>query len=268
MSEIHPSAVVDPDARLGEGVRVGAYAVIESGVNVGRRAVIGSHSVVKSGTIIGSECSIGEHAVLGGEPQDSRFKGEESYLDIGDGVTIREFATLHRATGEGERTQVGRGSYIMAYVHVSHNCKLGERVTLANGVQLAGHVEVGAGSFLGGLAGVHQFVRIGRLAMVGAHSYLTQDLPPFLLGSGHPFRVRGVNRVGLERAMMSANMRSIISRLFRLIYLDSRPRAQALRDLEPQDAVIPEVAEFLDFIKESKRGIRLKSRLQVGYEID
>ncbi|TET22713.1 MAG: acyl-ACP--UDP-N-acetylglucosamine O-acyltransferase [Candidatus Stahlbacteria bacterium] len=262
MNKIHPTAVLSAGARLHEGVSVGPYAVIEEDVIIGAETRILSHAVIKPHVRIGKNCMIAEHVVLGGLPQDTRFAGERSFLVLADNVTIREFATLHRATGEGEATKVGKGSYIMAYAHVSHNCKLGGQVTLANGVQLAGHVEVGEQAFLGGSSGVHQFVRIGRLAMLGAHSYLTQDLPPFLLGSGHPFHVAGVNRVGLERAGFPLERRTLITKLYRMIYQDPRPRDKALAELLPKERLIPEVAEFLNFIDSSRRGIRLKTRVR------
>lgn len=243
-----------------ECVCVGPYAVIEEDVVIGTGTCICSHAIIRPHVRIGKNCTIAEHVVLGGLPQDARFAGERSFLEISDEVTVREFATLHRATGEGEATLVGKGSYIMAYAHVSHNCKLGERVTMANGVQLAGHVEVGERAFLGGSSGVHQFVRIGRLAMLGAHSYLTQDLPPFLLGSGHPFRVAGVNRKGVERAGFPPELRRLIARLYRMIYRDPRPRDKALLELSAEERSIPEVAEFLNFIDSSRRGIRLKAQ--------
>lgn len=260
MPDIHPTAVVSSQAELGEGVSVGPYAVIEEDVIIGAETRICSHAVIKPCVRIGKNCTIAEHAVLGGLPQDTRFAGERSFLEISDEVTIREFATLHRATGEGETTKVGNGSYVMAYAHVSHNCKLGGQVTLANGVQLAGHVEVGKDSFIGGSSGVHQFVRIGRLAMLGAHSYLTQDLPPFLLGSGHPFRIVGINRKGLERAGFPLERRTFITKLYRMIYQDPRPRDKALLELSAEERSIPEVAEFLNFITSSRRGIRLKTQ--------
>jgi UDP-N-acetylglucosamine acyltransferase len=259
MSQVHPTALVDRGARISAGVRIGPYVIVEKGVSIGEETRILTHSIIKEGTRIGKNCVIGESAILGGLPQDTRFQGEESYLEIGDGVTVREFATLHRATGQGDCTRIGDHSYVMAYVHVSHNCKIGSRVTIANACQLAGHVQVGDGAFLGGSTGVHQFVRIGRLAMVGAHSYLTQDLPPFLLGSGHPFRVVGINKVGLDRAGMSSETRSRIAKLYRLVFADSRPRDQALKDLGAEDRVYPEVADFLRFMEDSTRGIRLKS---------
>jgi len=259
MPHIHPTAVVSPDADLSSGVVVGPYVIIEENVKIGEDTVILAHSVIKSLVKIGANCTIGEHAVLGGAPQDSGFAGEESYLNIADNVTIREFASLHRATGEGESTIVSKNSYVMAYVHISHNCKLGENVTVANATQLGGYVEVGAQAFIGGATGVHQFVRIGKLAMVGAHSYLTQDIPPFLLGSGHPFRVSGINRVGLERAGILPDRRRLISRLFHLLYRDPRPFTQAIADLSQTERSQPEVAQFLEFINSSKRGVRLKS---------
>lgn len=259
MADIHPTAVVDRKAEIAADVKIGPYVIIEQGIRVGSGTSILAHSVLKQGVQIGSSCTIGEYAILGGLPQDSRFKGEESYIRIGENVRIREFVTIHRATGEGEATVIGDSSFIMAYVHVSHNCRLGENVTVANAVQLAGHVEVGAQAFIGGSAGIHQFVRIGRLAMVGAHSYLTQDLPPFLLGAGHPFYVTGVNTVGLERAGFSALECSLAKKLYRLTYRDSRPRSQAYAELSREERENPQVQEFHNFISNSSRGIRLKS---------
>lgn len=258
MPDIHPTAIVSTRADLGRNVKVGPFVVISEKVTIGEGSEVGAHSVIKPGVSIGRNCTVAEQVVLGGLPQDTRFKGETSYLQIADEVTIREFATVHRATGEGEVTSLGKGTYIMAYVHVSHNCILGEDVTVANGVQLAGHVEVGDEAFLGGSTGVHQFVRVGRLCMVGAHSYLTQDLPPFLVGSGHPFRVLGPNTVGLKRAGLPNQSRSIIKKLYRLLYRDRRPWSEASGDLSDDDRLRPEVQEFFEFLAVSKRGVRKK----------
>lgn len=259
MSIVHPTAVVASKAEIAEDVEIGPYALVQEGASIGEGTVISSHAVLKPLVSIGRNCIIGEHAVLGGLPQDSGFKGEESYLKIGDETRIGEFATLHRATGRHEVTSVGRGCLIMAYCHVSHNCLLDDGVTLANGVQLAGYARIGDGAFLGGLAGIHQFVRVGRLGMVGAHSYLTQDLPPFLLGSGNPFRVAGLNRVGLKRAGLTEPARNAISRLYKLIYIKHIPPGRALSCLPQSEQIIPEIAEFCKFLKTSRRGIRLKS---------
>ncbi len=256
---IHPTAIVSSEARIADGCSIGPYAVIEDGAVIGPGSEIASHSVIKKGVIIDKRCSVGEYAVLGGLPQDTRFEGEESFVEIGEGVTIREFATVHRATGRGERTVIGSNSLIMAYAHVSHNCILEENVTVVNAVHLAGHVTIGRAAFIGGSTGVHQFVRIGSLAMVGAHSYLTQDLPPYLLGSGNPFRVRGINRVGLERAGIPQDRRTLLRRVYRLLYRDPRPRVEAFADLSPEENLVPEVSEFIKFISESGRGIRLKT---------
>jgi UDP-N-acetylglucosamine acyltransferase len=259
MPDIHPTAIVSPKAELGEGVSIGPYAIVEEGVRIEDRTVVSAHTVIKKYVRIGKNCIVAENAILGGLPQDTRFKGEESFLVLADNVTVREFATLHRATGEGQATEVGSGSYIMAYAHVSHNCSLGDEVTVANAVQLAGHVKIADQAFIGGSTGVHQFVRIGRLAMVGAHSYLTQDLPPFLVGSGHPFYVLGINRVGLERAGVPPERRRFISKLYRLLYHDPRPFLEALDDLTESERSQTEVAQFVEFINSSKRGIRLKT---------
>lgn len=259
MPHIHPTAIVSPKAELGEGVSIGPYAIVEEAVRIEDHTVVSAHTVIKKYVRIGKNCIIAENALLGGLPQDTRFKGEESFLILADNVTIREFATLHRATGEGQATRVGSGSYIMAYAHVSHNCSLGDEVTVANAVQLAGHVEIDDQAFIGGSTGVHQFVRIGRLAMLGAHSYLTQDLPPFVLGSGHPFYVLGINRVGLERAGVSPERRRLISKLYRLLYHDPRTFLEALEDLTEAERSQSEVTQFIKFINSSKRGIRLKT---------
>ncbi|NLI99231.1 acyl-ACP--UDP-N-acetylglucosamine O-acyltransferase [bacterium] len=252
---IHETAIVSPGAILEKGVRAGPYAVIEEGVRIGASSTIAAHAVVKKGVVTGVNCSIGEHSVIGGKPQDTSFKGEESFVYIGDNVCIREFATVHRATGRGKATVIGSGSLIMAYAHVSHNCSLEENVVVVNAVQLAGYVRVGEGAFIGGSSGVHQFVRIGRLAMVGAHSYLTQDLPPFLLGSGHPFRIVGVNRVGLERAGFSEESRMLVKKLFRIAYRSQDTLEQALT---PEEKDTFEAREFLGFMSDSTRGVRLK----------
>ncbi|MBD3286873.1 acyl-ACP--UDP-N-acetylglucosamine O-acyltransferase [candidate division WOR-3 bacterium] len=260
MPDIDPTARVSAGAELGKDVRIGPYAIVADNVVLGEGSVVSAHAVLKDYVRVGPGCMIGEHAVLGGLPQDTRFRGEKSFLELDDGVTVREFATLHRATGEGERTYVAKGTYIMAYSHVSHNCRLGKNVTVANSVQLAGHVEVGDAAFLGGATGVHQFVRIGRLAMVGAHSYLTQDIPPFLTGSGHPFFVLGPNRVGMERAGFPQDTQTAIKHLFKLAYKDKRPLSQAVRELNPKELALDEVKEFIRFIDETNRGIRLKCR--------
>jgi len=260
MPEIDPSAKVSSKAELDVDVTIGPYAIVEDNVVIGRGTFISAHSVIKDYVSIGANCHIAEHAVLGGLPQDTRYKGEKSFLKLGEQVTVNEFATLHRATGEGECTQVGKGSCIMAYSHVSHNCRLGKNVTLANGVQLAGHVEVEDDAFLGGSTGVHQFVKVGRLAMVGAHSYLTQDLPPFMKGSGHPFYVVGPNQVGLKRAGLSRKKLTLIKRLFKLVYKDTRPLDTALQDLNRDELNEPEVTEFLEFKAQTIRGLRLKCR--------
>jgi UDP-N-acetylglucosamine acyltransferase len=261
---VHPTAVVSPRATVTDGCSIGPYAIVEEDAVIGPESEIASHAVIKKGVITAGRCFVGEYAVLGGLPQDTRFGGEDSFVEIGEGVVIREFATVHRATGAGARTVIGPDSLIMAYAHVSHNCVLGENVTVVNAVHLAGHVRVDRGAFVGGSTGVHQFVRIGTLAMVGAHSYLTQDLPPYLLGSGNPFRVRGINRVGLERANMSGDTQKRLRKLYRLVYRDPRPRNEAFRDLSSEENAIPEVAEFLKFINESGRGIRLKTGRKEG----
>jgi len=261
LSNIHPTAVVSPQSQIANNVEIGSYAVVEANVVIGEGTKLMPHCIIKSQVNIGKNCFIGEYAVLGGEPQDSNFQGEQSGVSIGNNVTLREFATVHRATGEGEVTIIGNSAYIMAYVHISHNCRIGNKVTVANATQLAGHVHVDEAAFIGGLSGVHQFVRIGKLAMLGAHSYLSQDLPPYLLGSGHPFLVAGINKVGLKRAGFSPIEQALIDKIYRLAYRDNRCIADALASLSPDEAASPLTLEFTSFINKSARGIRKKTTL-------
>jgi UDP-N-acetylglucosamine acyltransferase len=192
---IHPTAVISSSASLAPGVRVGPYAVIEDDVHIGEGCEIGAHAVIKRFTSLGQRNRVCEHAVLGGEPQDLKFKGEQSRLIIGDDNLIREFATLHRASGEGEATLLGSRNFIMIGVHIAHNCVVGDDNIFANGVALAGHILVEDHVFLASNVGAHQFVRMGRYAMIGGKSKIVQDVLPFFTTDGNPARVRGLNSV-------------------------------------------------------------------------
>ena len=198
--EIHPTAVVSPRAELAPDVRVGPYAVIEDEVAVAEGCEVGAHAVVKRFTTLGRRNRVYEHATLGGEPQDVKFKGEQSRLVVGDDNLIREYVTVHRASGEGEATVLGSRNFLMVGVHVAHNCVLGDDNTLANGAALAGHVQVEDHVFFSSNVGAHQFVRFGRYAMVGGKTKVVQDVLPFFTTDGNPPRVRGLNTIGLRRA--------------------------------------------------------------------
>jgi UDP-N-acetylglucosamine acyltransferase len=250
--EIHPTAVISPRAQLGRGVRVGPYAVVEEEVTLGDECEIGAHAVVKRFTTLGRRNRVFEHATLGGEPQDWKYKGERSALVLGDDNLIREYATLHRADGEGEVTRVGSRNFLMVGTHVAHNCVVGDDNVFANGVALAGYVTVADHVFLASNVGAHQFTRFGRFAMVGGKSKIVQDVLPFFTTDGNPARVRGLNVVGLRRGGFDADARLAIRRAYRLLFRARLPLAEALeRALALGDE---NVAHLVEFIRDSRRG--------------
>jgi UDP-N-acetylglucosamine acyltransferase len=255
---IHPTALVDPDARLAEGVTIGPYAVVEAATRIGPGTEVRAHAVVKRFTTLGRDNVVHEGAVLGGEPQDTSFAGGESYLTIGDGNRIREGVTLHRASKPGAATTVGSGCFLMAYAHVAHDNRLGDRVIVANNVMLAGHVEIGERAFLGGGVGVHQFCRIGRMAMVGGYAKVVQDCLPFVITDGQPARARGLNVVGLRRGGLSASQLSTLHEAYRLLLRSGLPAAAALEKLDALED--PLASELAAFVRASKRGIAHAAR--------
>ena len=264
--EIHPTAVVSPRAELAGGVRVGPYAVVEEGVTVGEGCEIGAHAVVKKFTTLGARNRVFEHATLGGEPQDVKFKGEPSRLLIGDDNLIREYVTIHRASGEGEATRVGSRNFLMIGVHVAHNCVVGDDNVFANGAAIAGHVRVEDHAFLASNVGAHQFVRFGRYAMVGGKSKIVQDVLPFLTTDGNPPRVRGLNSVGLRRGGFSAEERAALKRAYQLLFRARLPLERALEEmLKLGDE---NVAHLADFIRSSRRGFTRAERGRDEAEAD
>jgi UDP-N-acetylglucosamine acyltransferase len=251
-SEIHPTAIVSPRAELGADVRVGPYAVIEADVQIGDACEIGTHAVVKRYTILGARNRVFEHATLGGEPQDVKFRGEPSQLIIGDDNLLREYVTLHRASGEGEVTRIGSRNFLMIAVHVAHNCLIGDDNIFANDVALAGHITVEDHAFLSNNVGCHQFVRIGRYAMVGGKAKIVQDVLPFFTTDGNPARVRGLNSVGLRRAGFATESRRQLKRAYQLLFRAGLPLAAALAELEQMDD--EHVRHLAVFIRNSRRG--------------
>ncbi|HKR14413.1 MAG TPA: acyl-ACP--UDP-N-acetylglucosamine O-acyltransferase [Pyrinomonadaceae bacterium] len=227
-------------------------AIIENDVEIGPDCEIGAYAVIKRYTKIGARNRIFEHAVVGGEPQDVKFRGERSYLEIGDDNIIREFCTLHRANGEDETTRIGSRNFLMIGTHVAHNCVIGDDNIFANEVALAGHIVVEDHVFLSNNVGAHQFVRFGRHAMVGGKSKIVQDVLPFFTTDGNPPRVRGLNSIGLRRSGFSDDARRALKNAYRTLFRSGIPMAEALRQLEQVDDM--NVAHLLSFIRESKRG--------------
>jgi UDP-N-acetylglucosamine acyltransferase len=256
--EIHPTAVVSPRAELARDVRVGPYAVVEEHVQVGEGCEIGAHAVVKRFTTLGARNRVYEHATLGGEPQDVKFKGERSALHIGDDNLIREYATVHRASGEGEATRVGSRNFLMVGVHVAHNCEVGDDNTFANGVALAGHVVVENHVFISSNVGAHQFVRFGRYAMVGGKSKIVQDVLPFFTTDGNPPLVRGLNTIGLRRGGFTPESRAALKRAYQVLFRARLPLAQALSALE--ESGDESVLHLARFIRATRRGFTREER--------
>lgn len=254
MSTIHPTALIDPSAELAEDVTVGPYAVIGPDTQVGSGTTIGPHALIERWTAIGERCRIFAGAVLGTPSQDLKFKGQRSFLTIGDDTTIREYATLNRGTQEGSSTRVGNGTLLMAYAHVAHECVIGNRCVIANNGTLAGYVTVEDQAIIGGLAAVHQFVRIGRLSIVGGCSKVVQDVVPYALADGHPARISGINAVGLRRAGVPAATRAALQEAFRILFGRGRSVAHALEELERRP-ISDEVRQVIAFIRASRRGI-------------
>jgi UDP-N-acetylglucosamine acyltransferase len=250
--DIHKTALVHPAARLASNVRIGPYAVIEEHVEIGAGCEIGAHAVIKKFTSLGARNRIYEHAVLGGEPQDVKFKNEDSFLQIGDDNLIREFCTLHRASGENATTRIGSRNFFMIGVHIAHNCEVGDDNIFANEVALAGHITVEDHVFLSNNVGAHQFVRMGRYAMVGGKSKIVQDVLPFFTTDGNPPRVRGMNTIGLRRAGFSAEARQALKRAYQLLFRSNLPTSEALVQLEQIDD--ENVSHLVRFIRGSKRG--------------
>jgi UDP-N-acetylglucosamine acyltransferase len=256
LTDIHPSAVIDPSVELGKDVLIGPYAVLGPNVIIGDGTRIGAHVVIERDTVLGRACDVHSCAVLGGDPQDLKYEGEFTQLVIGDRTTIREFATLNRGTSARGRTEIGSDCLIMAYVHIAHDCVIGDRVIIANAVNMGGHVEIEEYAAVGGMTSIHQFVRIGTHAFVGGASRVPKDVPPYVRASGAPLKLYGLNSVGLQRRGFSDEVRRDLKRAYRLFFNSALNVTQALEQarldiLDPQ----PEVERFLAFIEASGRGI-------------
>lgn len=251
----HPSALIDDDAELGEGVVVGPWAIIGPGVRIGDNTEVGPRVLIERDTIIGEDCTIHNGAVLGSDPQDLKYQGENTTLEIGDRTVIREFATLNRGTAAAGRTVVGSDCLLMAYTHVAHDCEIGNHVILANAVNMAGHVLIEDWVIVGGVTPIHQFVRIGAHAFVGGGSRIPQDVPPYCRVAGNPPKLYGLNSVGLERRGLSQEVRSALKRTYRMLFQGDDNLSKALDRAEDEVAGVPEVRHLIQFIRGSERGI-------------
>ena len=260
MADVHPTAIVDAAAELAASVSVGPYAVIGAGVTVGEGTSIGAHCVIEGPTVIGRDNRIFPHAALGAAPQDMKYRGEPTQLVIGDRNTVREFCTFNRGTVQDEGvTRIGDDNWIMAYVHIAHDVQVGCRTVLANNATLAGHVRIGDWVIVGGLSGVHQYCRIGAHAMTGFQSHVSQDVPPFMMVSGHPLSVHGFNIEGLRRRGYSRERIALVKRMHRLLYRDGLTLEQSRAAIAALAGTVEggddDVRLLLDFVAASTRGI-------------
>jgi UDP-N-acetylglucosamine acyltransferase len=257
---IHPTAVVDPAAEIDSSVVIGPYTIVGPKVRIGAGTEIGSHCVIDGVTTIGRDNRFYRFCSIGGMPQDKKYGGEPTRLEIGDRNTVREFTTFNTGTvQDGGVTTVGSDNWIMAYVHIAHDCHIGNNTILANGVQLGGHVSVGDWAILGGLTGVHQFSTIGAHSMTGGNSSLMQDTPPFVLAAGNPCRPVGINVEGLKRRGFSPAVMSALRDAYKAIYRRGLSLDEARAELRERQRTEPETREalqvMLDFLDRSRRGI-------------
>jgi len=253
-TRIHPTALIDAGARLGENVEIGAYAVIGAHVEIGDGTTIGPHTVIEGPTIIGRDNRIFQFASLGAAPQDKKYGGEPTRLEIGDRNTIREFCTFNRGTAQDAGvTRVGNDNWIMAYVHLAHDSRVGNQTIFANNAQLAGHVSVGDWAILGGFTVVHQFVRIGAHSMTAMGTILLQDLPPYVMASGNPCAPHGINSEGLRRRGFSADTIAAIKRAYKTVYRSGLRLDEAIAGLAHES--LAEVRLLANFLTAPGRGI-------------
>ena len=253
---IHPTAIVHPGARLGRGVDVGPYSIVGEHVEIGEGTVIGPHVVISGHTLIGRENRIFQFCSIGEQPQDKKYAGEPTRLEIGDRNTIREFCTFNCGTAQDAGvTRLGSDNWIMAYVHLAHDCQVGNRTIFANNAQLAGHVHVGDWAILGGFTVVHQFVRIGAHSIAAMGTILFQDLPPFVMAAGNPAEPRSINAEGLKRRGFSADAVTAVKRAYKTLYKSGMKLDEARTAIEVESATVPELSLLVDFLAEPGRGI-------------
>ena len=253
---IHPTAIISPDATLADGVDVGPYSIIGPDVHIGKNTKIGPHVVIETHTDIGEENRIAPFSSIGGAPQDLKYRGEPTRVVIGNHNIIREYVTINRATiHDIGVTIIGDHNLLMAYCHVAHNCKLGDHVVMANAANLAGHIHVEDYAIIGGLTGIHQFTRIGAHCIIGGASAVVKDIPPFGMATGNFAKLFGLNRIGQTRRGYADETIAALKEAYRIVFRSSLLLTAAIRKVEQEVEDLPEVRQFLDFIRKSEKGI-------------
>jgi len=254
-SRIHPTAVLEKGAEIGEDCVIGPYCYVGKHVRLGTGVILHPHAVVWGCTTVGAGCEIFPFACIGSRTQDLKYQGGDSYVEIGAHTTLREYVTVHAATAAGDKTIVGSHCTILAYCHIAHDCQIGDYVIMSNNSQLAGHVTVEDHVVFGGMCGVHQFVRIGRMAMISGMAAVRQDIAPFCLAAGDPAAAVTVNRVGMQRNGLSPEVIRAIGRAYRILFREGLQLEEALRRLRTEFADVPEVQHMADFAEASERGL-------------
>ncbi len=252
---IHPSAIISPDAEIASDAMIGAFAIIGENCTVGSGCVISPRATLERNVTLGQNVKVGMGSILGGMPQDLKFAGEETTVEIGDGTVIREYTTINRGTAHSFKTSVGKSCLLMSYVHLGHDCHVGNNVILSNVVQLAGHVTVEDKVIISGLSAAHQFVRIGRQSFIGGMSRVSKDIPPFLKAVGNPVKLYGLNSVGLQRAGMDETTILELKRAYRLLFRSDLNLTQAIERVQSELDPLPEVQDLIRFVEASERGV-------------
>jgi UDP-N-acetylglucosamine acyltransferase len=254
-SKIHPTAIVSPDAEIAADVEIGAFAIVGEGCTIGPECVISPRATLERNVTLGRAVRVGIGTIIGGPPQDLKYAGEETTVEIGDGTVIREYVTINRGTSHSFKTVVGKNCLLMSYVHIAHDCEIGNNVILSNVVQLAGHVTIEDKAILSGLSAVHQFARIGHHSFIGGMSRVSKDIPPFLKAVGNPVKLYGLNTIGLQRSGMDDETIRELKRAYRLLFRSDLNVTQAIERAQTEIEQLPEVRELIRFVEASERGV-------------
>lgn len=255
MATIHSTVLVDPSATIEADVEIGPFSIIGPDVSIGAGCRIGAHAILERNVRLGARVQVGSGTILGGAPQDLKYRDEPTWVEIGDDTRIREYATVNRGTTASGHTTVGKQCFIMSYVHLAHDCHVGDGVIIANGTQFAGHVTVQDRATVSGLVAVHQFVTIGESSFVGGATRVNQDIPPFVKAVGNPMELYGLNAIGLQRQGFPADTIAALKRAYRLFFNSDLNLSQALERSRAELTPLPEVERFLHFVSSSQRGI-------------
>ena len=254
-ARIHSTAIISAEAEIGADVEIGPYAIVGDNCVVGDGCTIAPRATLERNVTLAANVKVGIGTILGGLPQDLKFAGEETTVEIGEGTVIREYTTINRGTAQSFKTTVGKNCLLMSYVHLGHDCHIGNSVILSNVVQLAGHVTIEDRAIISGLSAVHQFVRIGRQSFIGGCSRVSKDIPPFLKAVGNPVKLYGLNTVGLQRSGMEEATIRELKRAYRLLFRSDLNVSQAMERVQNELEVLPEVRELVRFLEASERGV-------------